>query len=132
MHTDEQKRAETSAKGLRIGHFKTGRPWQRQGWKVRFLRRSVGQFCREFGAVARSAQSNNCLRVGLAARHRHQSAQLLAPIADDHQLSEVPWLSMSGLTEASPSDQQARRPRFAACHDSKSLIGLQALARRLG
>ena len=34
------------ANDLQIGPFKTGRPWQPQGWKVRFLRRSVGRLGR--------------------------------------------------------------------------------------
>jgi hypothetical protein len=37
---DEQKHSQTSTKALQIEHFKTRRPWQPQGWKVRFLRRS--------------------------------------------------------------------------------------------
>ena len=40
-HLDEQKHAQTNIKALPIEHFKTGRPWQPQGWKVRFLRRSA-------------------------------------------------------------------------------------------
>ena len=40
-HLDEQKDAQTNIKALPIEHFKTGRPWQPQGWKVRFLRRSA-------------------------------------------------------------------------------------------
>src|SRR4051794_10341744 len=45
-HLAEQKPAEPSAKALQTAPFKTGGPWQPQGWEVRLLRRSEWLVCR--------------------------------------------------------------------------------------
>ena len=74
-HLTRTEPAQTTTNPCKPRSFKTGRPWQPKGWKVRFLQRSVGRFrasghgaAKAGGIGARSRARPPRRRVALLAR----------------------------------------------------------------